>query len=111
MRLVRGLPNARVVLVNIFGGITRTTDVAEGLRDVLSEEPMAPVFARISGAEEEEAHALLAGVWHLGLRHRAGGRPRRGRGGPRLDLRVSRRRTSRSSSRGSRGGTAASTPG
>jgi succinyl-CoA synthetase beta subunit len=61
LRLVRGLPNARVVLVNIFGGITRTTDVAEGLRAVLAEEPMATVFARISGAEEEEAHALLSG--------------------------------------------------
>jgi succinyl-CoA synthetase beta subunit len=61
LRLVRGLPNARAILVNIFGGITRTTDVAEGLRDVLAEEPIAPVFARISGAEEAEAHALLAG--------------------------------------------------
>jgi succinyl-CoA synthetase beta subunit len=61
VRLVRGLPSARVVLVNIFGGITRTTDVAAGLRDVVSEAPMAPVFARISGADEEEAHALLVG--------------------------------------------------
>lgn len=61
LRLVRGLPNARVVLVNIFGGITRTTDVAEGLRDVLAEGRMPHVFARISGAEEEEAHALLSG--------------------------------------------------
>ncbi len=61
LRLVRGLPTARVVVVNIFGGITRTTDVAEGLRDVLAEAPMAPVFARISGAEEEEARSLLAG--------------------------------------------------
>ena len=58
---MRGLPNARAILVNIFGGITRTTDVAEGLRDVVSERPMAPVFARISGAEEEEARALLSG--------------------------------------------------
>jgi len=61
LRLVRGLPNARVILVNIFGGITRTTDVAEGLKDVISEAPMAPVFARISGAEEAEARALLSG--------------------------------------------------
>jgi len=61
LRLVRGLPSARAVLVNIFGGITRTTDVAEGLRDVVSEQPMAPVFARISGAEEAEARALLSG--------------------------------------------------
>jgi len=61
LMLVRGLANAKVVLVNIFGGITRTTDVAEGLKDVLSERPMAPVFARISGAEEDEARALLSG--------------------------------------------------
>jgi succinyl-CoA synthetase beta subunit len=61
LRLVRGLSNARAVLVNTFGGITRTTDVAEGLRAVVSEEAMAPVFARISGAEEEEARALLSG--------------------------------------------------
>jgi len=61
LRLVRRLPDAKVILVNIFGGITRTTDVAEGLRGVLSEEPMAPVCARISGADQEEAHALLSG--------------------------------------------------
>ena len=61
LRLVRGLPNASVVVVNIFGGITRTTDVAEGLKEALSEGPMAPVCARISGAEEVEAHALLLG--------------------------------------------------
>jgi succinyl-CoA synthetase beta subunit len=61
LRLVRGLPSARAILVNIFGGITRTTDVAEGLRDVIAEQPMVPVFARISGAEEAEARALLSG--------------------------------------------------
>jgi len=61
LRLVRGLPSARAILVNIFGGITRTTDVAEGLRAVVSEHPMAPVFARVSGAEEAEARALLSG--------------------------------------------------
>jgi succinyl-CoA synthetase beta subunit len=61
LRMVRGLPSAKAVLVNIFGGITRTTDVAEGLRDVISERPTALVFARISGAEEAEARALLSG--------------------------------------------------
>ncbi len=60
LRLVRGLPNAKAILVNIFGGITRTTDVADGLKDVLAEGPIAPVFARISGAEEAEARAMLA---------------------------------------------------
>jgi succinyl-CoA synthetase beta subunit len=62
LRLVGALPNATAILVNIFGGITRTTDVAEGLKDVYSEGPMPPIFARISGAYEEAARALLSGA-------------------------------------------------
>ncbi len=62
LRLVRKLPNAKRVLVNIFGGITRTTDVADGLRAVLGEGGMPPVYARISGAEEERARATLVGT-------------------------------------------------
>jgi succinyl-CoA synthetase beta subunit len=58
--LVNKLPNADRILVNIFGGITRTTDVAEGIKEVLSQGKVKPVFARISGAEEEEAKRLLA---------------------------------------------------
>jgi succinyl-CoA synthetase beta subunit len=60
LRLVRALPRARVVLVNIFGGITRTTDVAEGVRGVLAERQMVPVFVRISGADEAKAREMLA---------------------------------------------------
>lgn len=62
LRLVRKLPNAKRILVNIYGGITRTTDVAAGLKNVVDEGPMQPVYARISGAEEAEAKALLAGT-------------------------------------------------
>jgi succinyl-CoA synthetase beta subunit len=61
LRLVGKVPKARAILVNIFGGITRTTDVAEGLMRALSEAPLAPIYARISGAEEEQARALLSG--------------------------------------------------
>ncbi|MDV3277453.1 MAG: succinate--CoA ligase subunit beta [Nitrososphaerales archaeon] len=61
LALVNKLPNASRILVNIFGGITRTTDVAEGIKDVLAGGPVKPVFARISGAEEEEAKQLLSG--------------------------------------------------
>ena len=60
LRLVNRLPNADRILVNIFGGITRTTDVAEGIRTVL-KEGLKPTFARISGAEEQEARQLLEG--------------------------------------------------
>ncbi len=62
LRLVRAMPRVRAVLINIFGGITRTTDVAEGLMAVVAEGPMAPIFARISGAEEAEARAALSGT-------------------------------------------------
>lgn len=62
LRLVRMLPNAKRVLVNIFGGITRTTDVAAGLRAVLAEGGMQAIYARLSGAEEEEAQKILKGT-------------------------------------------------
>jgi len=61
LRVVRTLPNAKKVLVNIFGGITRASDVAEGLLNVIGEGGMPPVFARLSGAEEERARSLLEG--------------------------------------------------
>jgi succinyl-CoA synthetase beta subunit len=62
LRLVKKLPNAERILVNIFGGITRTTDVAAGLKNVVDEGPMQPVYARISGAEEQEARKMLTGT-------------------------------------------------
>jgi succinyl-CoA synthetase beta subunit len=62
LRLVNRLPGVDRILVNIYGGITRTTDVAAGIKDVLSEGPVRPVYARVSGAEEEEARRMLAGT-------------------------------------------------
>ena len=61
LRLVNRLPGVRRVLVNIYGGITRTTDVAAGLMAVMNEGASKPIFARVSGAEEEEARKMLAG--------------------------------------------------
>ena len=62
LRLVNRLPEASRILVNIFGGITRSTDVAQGLLTVLSEGPVKPLYARVSGAEEEAAREMLAGT-------------------------------------------------
>lgn len=59
LRLVNRLPNASRILVNIFGGITRTTDVADGIKTVLAEG-LKPTYARISGAEESEARQSLS---------------------------------------------------
>lgn len=62
LRLVNRLPGVKRILVNIYGGITRTTDVAEGIRTVLSEGPVKPLYARVSGAEEDAARKLLEGT-------------------------------------------------
>ena len=62
LRVVKVLPNAKRVLVNIFGGITRASDVAEGLRNVVAEGGMQPIYARLSGTEEAVARVVLAGT-------------------------------------------------
>lgn len=62
LRLVNRLPGVRRILFNIYGGITRTTDVAEGIRAVLSEGPVKPLYARVSGADEDAARKLLEGT-------------------------------------------------
>jgi succinyl-CoA synthetase beta subunit len=61
LRLVNRLPEANRILINIYGGITRTTDVALGIQTVLGEGLAKPLFARISGAEDAEARKLLEG--------------------------------------------------
>lgn len=62
IRLVNRLPGATRILVNIYGGITRSTDVAAGIRAVISEGGLKPLYARVSGAEEEEARRMLSGT-------------------------------------------------
>jgi len=62
LRLVNRLPGVDKILINIYGGITRTTDVAAGMNAVLAEGVVKPIYARVSGAEEEEARKLLAGT-------------------------------------------------
>jgi succinyl-CoA synthetase beta subunit len=50
----------RVVLLHIFGGITKCDTVAIGIRDVLEEECIeAPVVARIKGRNEDLARQIL----------------------------------------------------
>jgi succinyl-CoA synthetase beta subunit len=62
LRLVNRLPGVDRILINIYGGITRTTDVAAGIKSVLSDGNVKPIFARVSGAEEDEARKVLLGT-------------------------------------------------
>ncbi|MDE1852677.1 MAG: acetate--CoA ligase family protein [Thaumarchaeota archaeon] len=62
LRLVNRLPGVDRILINIYGGITRTTDVAAGMKAVLADGQVKPIFARVSGAEDEEARKMLEGT-------------------------------------------------
>jgi len=59
LKLVNKLPECNRILVNIYGGITRSTDVAQGILSVLASGPVKPIYARVSGADEEAAKAML----------------------------------------------------
>ena len=52
----------KVALINIFGGITRCDDVANGLLTAMNQaERAAPVVARLTGTNEREGRVLLRG--------------------------------------------------
>ena len=59
------LSNEKVdaVLFNIFGGITRTDDVANGIKTALSQFPVkVPIVVRLTGTNEAEAVKILQGI-------------------------------------------------
>ena len=50
----------KVMLLNLFGGITKSDTVAKGLKMVLDSEKIDfPIVTRIKGVNEEEARAIL----------------------------------------------------
>jgi succinyl-CoA synthetase beta subunit len=54
-------PKVRCILINIFGGITRCDDVANGLVKALATRPVSlPIVARLTGTNEERAREILA---------------------------------------------------
>lgn len=60
MKLLLKDPNVKVVLINIFGGITRCDDVAYGLLKAFEQiENDIPVIVRLTGTNEKEGRDLL----------------------------------------------------
>ncbi len=56
-----GRPGVRAILFNIFGGITRCDDVANGIVRSLEEAPLdVPLVIRLTGTNEEAARRILA---------------------------------------------------
>ncbi len=60
IKLVLSNPRVRVLLLNIFGGITRCDEVALGVVDALGEsERRVPVVVRMLGTNEDEGRRIL----------------------------------------------------
>jgi succinyl-CoA synthetase beta subunit len=63
LRIITSDPNVKAILFNIFGGITRTDDVANGIKTALSQFPVkVPIVVRLTGTNEAEAVKILQGI-------------------------------------------------
>ncbi|MCX6827475.1 MAG: ADP-forming succinate--CoA ligase subunit beta [candidate division Zixibacteria bacterium] len=60
MRIILRDPKIQAILINIFGGITRCDDVANGIVMAYDElKPQIPVVVRLTGTNENEAKIFL----------------------------------------------------
>jgi len=60
LRIITSDPNVKAILFNIFGGITRTDDVANGIVTAIRENPLkVPLVIRLTGTNEEIALKIL----------------------------------------------------
>lgn len=60
MRIILSDPKVEAILFNIFGGITRCDDVANGIVMAFEElKPSIPVVVRLTGTNEKEAAVIL----------------------------------------------------
>jgi succinyl-CoA synthetase beta subunit len=60
LKIITSDPNVRSILFNIFGGITRCDDVANGIVQATAQFPLqVPIVIRLTGTNEREAVAIL----------------------------------------------------
>ncbi|MBL8981529.1 MAG: ADP-forming succinate--CoA ligase subunit beta [Gemmatimonadetes bacterium] len=61
LRIITSDPNVKCILFNIFGGITRTDDVANGIVTATRQNPLkVPIVIRLTGTNEEIAMKILS---------------------------------------------------
>ncbi len=61
LEIITSDPNVKVILINIFGGITRCDDVARGIVEATSRiEIEPPIVIRLTGTNEKEGLDILA---------------------------------------------------
>jgi succinyl-CoA synthetase beta subunit len=60
LRIITADPNVKAILFNIFGGITRGDDVANGIVQATKEFPLkVPIVIRLTGTNEREGIEIL----------------------------------------------------
>jgi succinyl-CoA synthetase beta subunit len=63
MSIILKDPNVKAILFNIFGGITRCDDVAQGIVYAVNQlRPKVPIVIRLTGTNEEQARMILQEV-------------------------------------------------
>ena len=63
MRIITCDQNVKAILFNIFGGITRCDDVANGIKAALAEfQPRVPITVRLTGTNEAEGRKVLESI-------------------------------------------------
>ncbi|MBA3658272.1 MAG: ADP-forming succinate--CoA ligase subunit beta [Gemmatimonadales bacterium] len=63
LKIITADPHVKAILFNIFGGITRTDDVASGIVAATSQFKVdVPIVIRLTGTNEAEAFRILGGV-------------------------------------------------
>ncbi len=61
LRIITSDPSVKAILFNIFGGITRTDDVANGIVTATKMNPLkVPIVIRLTGTNEEIAMKILS---------------------------------------------------
>ncbi len=56
-------PSVKVILINIFGGITRCDDIARGILESMEQSDVpVPIIVRLIGTNEEEGRKILEGT-------------------------------------------------
>ncbi|MEP6571283.1 MAG: ADP-forming succinate--CoA ligase subunit beta [Gemmatimonadota bacterium] len=63
LKIITSDPSVKAILFNIFGGITRTDDVANGIVTALKQfKVKVPIVVRLTGTNEAEAIKILEGI-------------------------------------------------
>lgn len=61
LKIILSDPKVKVILVNVFGGITRCDEVARGILSAIQgEKPPVPMVVRLVGTNEEAGREMLA---------------------------------------------------